>query len=211
MAAIRTVLFALAFAAMFTGNASAAQLEPECNGQESFIHRAIFSDGRLWLLSDAGLLFSIADGEDNRTDVALPEPALDLWSQDGRPAIITCKRDGCAVWTLRKWIDGQWITTAKVSTEGDRLVAVGRDGDKVTLLTQLRVSAIVGDKQTTTSLSSPLPPRPIASTYIGPTSIFLGFNAGEWGGGMGRGSAANRPTNRRGLDDRAQCVGSTMR
>ena len=186
MAAIRTVLFALACAGMFTGDASAAQLEPERNGQESFIHHAVFSDGRLWLLSDAGLLSSIADGEDNRTDVTLPEPALDLWSQDGRPAVITCKRNGCTDWTLRKWIDGQWTTMAKVSTEGDRLAAVSGDGGTVTLLTNRRVVAIVGDSRTTISLSSPLPPLSIASTYIGPSGIFVGFSAGEWGGGLRR-------------------------
>jgi hypothetical protein len=186
MIATRTGLFALAFAAMIAGSSLAAQLEPSRKGQESFIHRAIFADGRLWLLSDAGLLSSIADGEDNRVEAMLPEPALDLWSQGGQPAVITCRRDRCTDWTLRERIDGRWTVMAKVSTEGDRFVAIGRTATMVTLLTSRRIIEIAGGNQSATALSRPLRAGPITSVHIAPSGIFVGVNAGEWGGGLQR-------------------------
>jgi len=116
----------------------------------------------------------------------LPEPALELWSHSGQPAVITCGRDSCPNWTIRERVGQRWIATAKVSTEGDQLVAVGHVGDTVALLTQRRIIEIVGDKQITTALSQPLRAGRIASAYIAPTSIFVGFNNGEWGGGLQR-------------------------
>jgi hypothetical protein len=116
----------------------------------------------------------------------LPEPVLDLWSQGRQPAVIKCGHDSCTDWTLRERVDGLWTVTARVSTEGDRLVAVSHVDGTVTLLTRRRIIEIVGDRQTATALLQPLRTRPVASVYIAPASIFIGFNAGEWGGGLQR-------------------------
>lgn len=184
--ATRTGLLALAFGAIVASGSPAAQLEPVRPGQEPLIHRAIFADKQLWLLTDAGILSSIVDGRSDRAEAALPEPALDLWSNDGRPAVITCLRDSCTDWTLRERIAGQWTVAAKVSSQGDRPLAVSGAGGMTTLLTSRRVIEIVGDKQRAIELSRPLRARPIASVHITPASIFVGFNAGEWGGGLQR-------------------------
>jgi hypothetical protein len=66
------------------------------------------------------------------------------------------------------------------------LVAVSHVGGIATLLTQRRIIEIVGDSQTATALLQPLRTRPIASVHVAPASIFIGFNAGEWGGGLQR-------------------------
>src|SRR5262249_39836235 len=142
--------------AMVAGRSSAAQLEPVRPGQESFVRRAIFADGHLWLLSDAGTLSSIADKKDDRVEVALPEPALDLWHQDGQPAVITCRRDACTDWAVRVRVGGQWAIAATISTEGDSLVAASRTDTTVTVLTSSRIIDIVAGQQSAIALSEPL-------------------------------------------------------
>ena len=60
-------------------------MEPKRPGQENSLSRAVFSEGRLWLLSDAGELSSLKEGEKKRIGVDLPEPALDLWPPGWAP------------------------------------------------------------------------------------------------------------------------------
>jgi hypothetical protein len=189
---MRSGLLALAFIAMMNADASAARLEPVRAGHDSFIHRAVFADGRLWLLTDAGLLSTIAAGRDKRVEIALPEPALDLWLQDGRPAVITCRRDRCTDWTIRQRIGETWAVTAKIPTAGDQFIALSSAGAGLTLLSSRRIIEVTGKTQRATALSlrSPTdainPKGIVTSMHVAPTSILVGFNAGEWGGGLQR-------------------------
>ena len=59
------VLFVIAVLAALISSPVAA-LEPRRAGQEDSLTRAFFSEGRLWLLSDAGELSSIVEGKDTR-------------------------------------------------------------------------------------------------------------------------------------------------
>lgn len=177
-------LTALTFLAVLAGNAFA--LEPKRAGQESFLTRAVFAEGRLWLLSDAGELSSIAEGKHAQAEEVLPEPALDLCLRDRRPAVITCKRKGCTDWTLRQWTNGKWLVQAKVPAQNDELLALSCDGARVTLLTTRRIIDLVGDKHSTLVLSEPLRTGLVTSVHVTPERLFVGLNAGEWGGGLRR-------------------------
>jgi hypothetical protein len=175
---------ALTLVAVFAGTAFA--LEPKRAGQESFLARAVFAEGQLWVLSDAGELSSIADGEDLRVERVLPEPALDLCRWDYRPAVITCKRKGCTDWILRRWADGGWYTEAKIPTQNDELVALSCAGNRITLLTTRRIIGLTGDKRSTLMLSEPLGRGLVTSMQVTPDQVFVGMNAGERGGGLRR-------------------------
>lgn len=171
---------------ILTGSAAVGQ-EPRRPGQETFISRAVFADGRLWLLSDAGNLWSIAEGKDVPVAIDLPEPARDLWIEDGQPAVATCDRDDCREWTLRsRRRNDEWTVKARVATEGDALVTATSAGSATLLLTTRRLIDLAADRQNVIAFSQPLRRRPIATTHVTPTSIFVGFNAGEWGGGLQR-------------------------
>src|SRR5262245_4020949 len=154
---------------ILTGSAAVGQ-EPRLPRQETFISRAVFADGQLWLLSDAGYLWSIVEGKDEALAIDLPEPARDLWIQDGQPAVVTCDRSNCREWTLRsRSRSGEWIVKARVATEGDALVAAAWADSTILLLTTRRLIDVVGDRQSTVAFSRPLDRRPIASTHVTPT------------------------------------------
>jgi len=183
-----TALFALTLAATISESALAIELEPQRADQSSFITRAVFADRRLWLLSDAGTLSSITEGDDKQLEIALPEPALDLWVEGGQPAVITCKRVGCSNWSLRQRIDDQWPSKIRIPTQNDSFAAIAHAAATVTLLTSRRIIDVVGDRQSAAPLAGPeqLRTKPITSALAASGGLFVGFNAGEWGGGLQR-------------------------
>jgi hypothetical protein len=152
-------------------------------GQETFIRSAIFAGNQLWLLTDKGVLSTIAEGEEDRVDIPLPEPALYVWRQGNHPAVITCQRENCSVWSIREWIDGEWKNRASIPAEGDSFVALSADDARLVLLTSRRIIEIAGESQSVTTLSSPIQGQTV---HITSADIFVGLNAGEWGGGMRR-------------------------
>lgn len=92
------------------------------------IHRAVFADGRLWLLAGGGRLSHIAEGGE-RTHVTTPDPVMGLFVQDGRVAIVTCQPECVSYrspgerWTVRRRVGDAWETVAEVATKGERFVA----------------------------------------------------------------------------------------
>src|SRR5438093_213867 len=103
----------LILAACLVGSAAEAR-EPRRVGQQDFLTRAIFADGRLWLLSDAGELSTITEGKDTRVEEKLAEPVHDLCLRDGRPFVVTCSSKACASWTLRRWDGRSWSVDSRV-------------------------------------------------------------------------------------------------
>jgi hypothetical protein len=171
---------------MVAGRASA--IEPIRAGQESFISRAIFVNSRLWLLTDGGGLSSIAEGSDRQVNIPLSEPAFDLWIQDGDPAVLTGDRQDGRNWTVRKWSQGAWIDIARVATEGEQFVGAGSAAGAITLLTSGRLIDIVGGVPRSVSVAWLGEQRfaGISSMVVTRDTVFVGFNIGEWGGGLRR-------------------------
>lgn len=179
------LLAAFSMVAM-TGSTAVGQ-EFRRPAQETFISRAAFADGKLWLLSGAGDLWGITEGKDELVTIDLPEPARDLWAEDGQPAVATCDRNNCREWMLRsRGRNGEWGVKAKVATEGEALVSATSAGSAVVLLTTRRLIDVAGDKQSAIALSQPLRPGAIATMHVTSASVFVGFNVGEFGGGLAR-------------------------
>jgi hypothetical protein len=166
---------------------SLAEAAPPVLGHGTFVSRAVFADGQLWLLSGAGVLSSVTKSKDDKIEVVFPDPTLDLWLHDRQPAVITCKRAGCTDWTLRRRSsDGQWSIRATIAAQGDDLIAVAGNGATITVLSRQRLIEVHGEKQSAITLSGFWHQGAITSTFVTPTSVFVGFSAGEWGGGLQR-------------------------
>lgn len=178
------IKWTLLLSLLLTTPGYSADVEPAPAGQESDVSRAIFINSQLWMLTDAGLLSSITEGANRRVDIPLPEPALDLWIEDGEPAVLTGDHNGPS-WTLRQWQSGAWRTTATITTNGDQFLGIASTAQTATVLTSRRRIELVGSEQRSLALKWPDKPlagiTSIAATHDG---LLVGFNIGEWGGGL---------------------------
>jgi hypothetical protein len=171
---------------LLAATASVAQLEPERQGQDNFISRAVGVSGKVWLLTDAGALSTIDEESSDRTAMTIPEPALDIWSQDGTVAAITGKRSGQDTWSIRFWRDASWATVRTVPIANDTLLASSYSSGTLVLLTDRRIISIVGDKVQSARIAWPKsePIFGVASVHVTGDQLLVGFNKGEWGGGL---------------------------
>ncbi|UFZ01882.1 hypothetical protein LQG66_21465 [Bradyrhizobium ontarionense] len=241
MIARRLALVSFALVILFVRHASAA--EQTRARQDAPIQRAVFAEGRLWLLDSGGRLSSMPeDGE--RIDVATPDRVIELFVQDGRAVIVTCPQETCSRWTpverwtVRRRVGDDWETVADVATRGEQFVAA----TSTILLTDSRMIDLSSGGQSETALtlpsSSPMLARPkplkegehfraggswlmtdsgmidltegrpweaaptspsstpllarpkplkgwpVRAVLITPKHAFVGYNGGEWGGGL---------------------------
>jgi hypothetical protein len=180
-----TLLIALTPAASSIWSDRALATEPVRSGQESFLVRAVFADAHLWLLSDAGQLSAIAEAGSKRVNTDLSEPVLDLCRNEGHVTVITGApgKD----WTLRQHINNNWSRMAVIASRGDELRAIHCADGAETVLTSSRLIRIdKGGEIQTTALSGKLNHGTITATQDSGNDFYVGFDAGEWGGGLQR-------------------------
>jgi hypothetical protein len=178
-----TVMIALVTLSIWPIRALA--IEPVRPGQESFLIRAVFADGYLWLLSDAGQLSAIAEAGDKRVGINLSEPVLDLCRNEGHPMAIT-GAPGKA-WTLRRRINKSWSRMTVIPRNGDDLRAISCADGAETVLTSNRLIRV--DQHGAihaTPLSGKLSHGTITAIHDSGNDFYVGFDAGEWGGGLQR-------------------------
>ncbi|GLH76805.1 hypothetical protein SSBR45G_17130 [Bradyrhizobium sp. SSBR45G] len=229
----RLAIIALALVPLLAGRASATE-EKRTDSPEQ-IHRAVFADGRLWLLAGGGRLSHIAESGE-RTDVATPDPVMELFVQDGHAAIVTCPKEafgrGTPVerWTVRRRVGDDWETVADIATRGETFVAATSS----IVLTDSRMIELTGSSaaETALTLSQPARPKPAKAeerftlgawvqftdddvidltegvpwqaapaappsptplkrwqaraVLVTPQHVYVGTDAGEWGGGLRR-------------------------
>lgn len=166
---------------------SVSAMEPIRAGQESSLIRAVFADGRLWLLSDAGELSAIEPDGTERVVQHLPELALDLCVSHGQPQVFT--GEDAKAWTIRtRGADGTWMKSADVPHGGDHLIAMRcADGGMTTLLTRTQLIETDGHGPTrSVELRGTLPRGIVSATYDDESALYVAVNGGEWGGGLRR-------------------------
>lgn len=159
--------------------------EPAREDQQSFLMRALFSNGRLWLLSDAGELSTIAQDADKRVTLDFPEPVLDVCATGTGVQVITGTNTGD--WTIRQWDGTRWNATSTVARQDDGLAAMNCGADDTTLLTSARVIQLAkSGSARITKLSAELPFGSVTAMHDTGTTLLVAINAGEWGGGLQR-------------------------
>jgi hypothetical protein len=163
---------------------AACPIEPERPDQQSMFTHAIFARGRLWVRSDDGKLSSVAPGETSLRRESLPEPALALCIQDGVPSVLTCNREG--TWNLRTARGSAWVANKTFAAAGDSFIALDCAPSATTLVTSTRLLVASRERTTSVVLSQPLKRGLVSAVLFSDHHVFVGLNAGEWGGGVQR-------------------------
>ena len=148
--------------------------------------RAVFAADRVWLLSDAGTLSSIAQGQDVRVEERLSEPVLDLCLREGRPTIVTGKSTRGPDWVLRTRVDGGWRAEVTIASENDALLSIDCSARGIIFLTDRRLLEVLDGPLRAAALSERPSRGRVTATYPMADHLFVGSNAGEWGGGLRR-------------------------
>ncbi|HYJ83914.1 MAG TPA: hypothetical protein VEW26_13865, partial [Allosphingosinicella sp.] len=168
-----------------------ARLEKEARDDEpaenSNVLRALFAEGRLWLLTDDGKLTSLAPGDRSRRTESPGGAVIDICSGAGGLRALTGERSKGRRWALRRWAEGRWTVEREVDREGEALVALSCAGQSALMLTYKQLIAIDRTGEETLPLSGDLrPPRVRPVTLEAGDYLFVGLNSGEWGGGLMR-------------------------
>jgi|SRR5712664_1613330 len=159
---------------------AAAAVEPRRPGQDSFLTRAIFAEGRLWMRSDAGIVFSVAQGELQHREESLPGAVLDLCVRNGRLVALTSAGDA---WTLRRREGSDWTAETSIDAGGGSGALHCTDHD-ITAVTRNKVFLIRDGRTKAVMLSRPLPGVLASSLHVEGDQLFVGLNRGEFGGGL---------------------------
>ena len=148
--------------------------------------RAIFSDGKLWLLSDRGALTTIDPGRKAATTETAPGKVVDLCRGAAGPVVLA-QGAAAGTWTLKRLVAGNWQDAGTIAGGGEALVAMTCRGDRVTLLTARRLIDVSPAGQKAVMLKGEVGRVLVNATlYDAGDVLFVGINAGEWGGGLRR-------------------------
>lgn len=168
----------------FDPDAYGPQPEYIRSGQEASIKRAEFASGRLWLLSDGGELWSVAEHEDGARKEPLSQMVLSLCASNNEPAIVTADLNDPEFWIVRRRRGNEWVGIGKVAKSAEGLVGLACTADSLTVLTARRMVSLDGFAPRTQTLSLRIPARPINAILTTPTHLLVGLAEGEFGGGL---------------------------
>lgn len=148
------------------------------------IVEGIFAEQRLWLRLDNGDLVSLRPDAARPEPEALPGKALGICRAGALPMVLS-QGAGQGAWLLQTRASGKWSPGRSLAAEKDSLIAFGCGERSVYIVTSRRLLTVEGDTVRETALGRELE-APIVSTtlFADAASLWIGFNNGEWGGGL---------------------------
>jgi hypothetical protein len=180
--AVGAIISVVAVAACSKASAPAAETE----GQMHAISRAVFADDHLWLLQDDGSLASLKPDDSAARSVKAPGKVVQICKSSGRLVGLI---EGQGKWSLQAHSGNAWNEIVSVPTQDDTFVALDCDdgAGPITIVTNRRLVEIRDGRAKSVSLRQPLKEPLVMGTTLGTTdAIWVGFNVGEWGGGLRR-------------------------
>ncbi|MHA6718559.1 hypothetical protein ACX40Y_03810 [Sphingomonas sp. RS6] len=151
------------------------------------ITRAVFADERLWMMSDDGSLLSIGPNDRSPQSAKIDGKAVEICKSNGNLTVII--QNDNEHWSASTRSSAGWVKGAVVPIESENLVALActEEATAIAIVTNRRLIEIDGAAVRTVKLSSELQPSfGIGTALMTPDTIWVGLNAGEWGGGLRR-------------------------
>lgn len=179
---------AAASAAAAVGGCSNATPSAETEQREvQSIIRAVVAGDRLWLLHDDGSLASLRPDEAKPERVRTSGRVLEICKSGGH--LFALVGDSRKHWTLQQRSPDGWASRVSLPIEGDSLAAIDckRDAAGITVVTNRRLLEVDGKNVRSVTLKQELRPPLVNGTALAAEdAVWVGFNVGEWGGGLRR-------------------------
>lgn len=151
------------------------------------ISSAVFAGGRLWMMSDDGSLLSLAPSEPKPERLKIDGKVIAICKSEGRLVAIIQADNGH--WTINRRSSTRWDVGPTIATLNESLAALGCAEQRATIaiVTNRRLVEVEGAVVRAAKLSEELePPFGVGTALINGNTIWVGFNVGEWGGGLRR-------------------------
>lgn len=159
------------------------------------ISHAVFADDRLWMLQDDGSLFALQPSDAKPKRVATEGKVIEICRSAGHLLALFAANEG--QWTIQRRSQEEWGGKVSFSIEKDSFAALGCAADRpaVAIVTNRRLIEIDGAQVRAVKLAPELePPFTIGTAFMDRDTIWVGFNVGEWGGGLRRIALADGKT-----------------
>lgn len=149
--------------------------------------RAVFADERLWLLLIDGTLASMSQTDSTVGPVALKGKVQDICkSKDRLIAVVTDADDR---WLVQEHSSGDWSVKATISADGEVPVALAcpDQTDQIIIVTNRRLVTVQEGGTRSVRLAGEVQSGLVnAVAFAEGGKVWVGLNAGEWGGGLWR-------------------------
>lgn len=167
--------------------AALTQDQDQAEPPQAFVTRAVFADGRLWLLTDAHSLISLAEDSPAPRPESPPGPVLDLCRHRGQLVALTGSRFRGLEWKLYRRVDDGWRSAGVAARRQDWLIGMDCGTDRVILLSSDRLIEMQPGGPLSVDLSETLYAPRVGATFLATDRyFFVGLNEGERGGGLRR-------------------------
>lgn len=151
------------------------------------VSRIVFVNDRLWILHDDGSLVSLKADRPKSEAIETQGKVLEICRSGSRLIAIVAAGDGR--WRISRRTLTGWDVLASVAFNNDRTAILGcsPDGRTIAVVTNRRLIELGGRRLRTVSLSQTLEASlALGTVSVNNDSIWIGFNIGEWGGGLKR-------------------------
>lgn len=147
------------------------------------IRHAVYAEGRLWILTQGGELWSVAEAEREPRREAPGGHVFGLCVRSGAPAVLTAPRQNAETWSFQIQNPGGWSPLATIRGENDRPLALFCDGD-LRVLTNRRLVDLSEGEPRSRQLTARLPVDFESVSLAMPDQILFVFNHGEIGSAL---------------------------
>ncbi|HEY5721654.1 MAG TPA: hypothetical protein VIT45_04980 [Allosphingosinicella sp.] len=155
-------------------------------GEDTFITRAAFAQGRLWILTYSGRLFSIGEHDHQSRLEKMDGEVRDFCVRDGRIMAAVGPRRGRGTWIIRGRANAGWAKLAAVPARREGLIGLSCEAGTMILTTHRLIDVSTRTARSLDLSDVLLPPQILAAFHADRGHLVVGFNRGEWGGGLRR-------------------------
>jgi hypothetical protein len=151
--------------------------------QDSALVRGVVFDGRVWVLSLSGRLWSVGLDSQKSVEESTPGRVVDICTS-GRALFALIGEPGAARWTLETRDGDAWRQTASIVTGRDRLFGIACQPQKVLILATRRVITVAGSSTSSVYSSEATPAFGRVVLFPLRHYLYVGIDKGEWGGAL---------------------------